>query len=84
MQATNQHNYPVFYYPPYQNGGLLPTHLTQARTNVHIYQRADNNHLNKTMEMNRMYSDPEIFRNKIMVGELKPDHNGIRHQFNRV
>lgn len=54
MQVTNQHSQPVYYYPPYQNGGLMPTHLTQARTNVFVYHRVDNNPVNKIIEIPKM------------------------------
>lgn len=84
MQVTNQHSQPVYYYPPYQNGGLMPTHLTQARTNVFVYHRVDNNPVNKIIEIPKMSNEQDTYNNRSQGMESKFHHSEVRIGFNKA
>jgi len=49
----------------------MQTHLTQARTNVVVYQRIEHNPMNKILEMPRINSDHDTHINRSQGGEIK-------------
>ena len=43
MQIANQQVPALYYYPAYQTNNLITAHLSQAHSNVHVYQRIEPN-----------------------------------------